>query len=118
MNADKKPEKDVPGMVVPETTVAGLPPEISSSYPAATSVIDPNAEHAPYIKPAEHIGPPAGLASMPPVDTLGDGSTIIDLDARRKLSEGSAESGTADSDRVSYRQEKINALKRQLKRAA
>ena len=107
MNADKKPEKDVPGMVVPETTVAGLPPEVMPSFPVPK--VGPKDDIAPYVTPTQLAPVPSEHATIPPVASLGNGTIItlpvyVDLDTVEKISEGNPEGGSEDAARGAKRQ--------------
>lgn len=92
MSVDKKPEQVIPGMVVPEAVPAGLPPEVMPSFPVPK--VGPKDDIAPYVTPTQLAPVLSEHATIPPVASLGNGSTnvtlpagIIDLEAVRRLTE-------------------------------
>lgn len=116
MNADQNPDQGASGVVVPEAVPAGLPPEVLPSYPVAKVGSKDQDQLEQFVTPTPLAKVPSKYSSIPTVASLGNGTTniilpegIVDLDAARELSEGSPDSGLADSAR---------ATERQLKRAA
>ncbi len=111
MSEDKRLDQVVPGVVVPtEITVpVGLPPEVTPSFPVAK--VDPKAGLTPFVTPTPLAAVPSEHATIPPVASLGNGSTIVTLPdefASAKEAEdssgGKANDGSPDAGRVYVRQ--------------
>ncbi|GEM_PF-2862702 len=107
MNEDQRLDQVAPGGIVPEAVPAGLPPDVVPSFPVAK--VD---NLKPFVTPTPLAPVPSEHATIPPVASLGNGSTnvtlpegIIDLETvRRLIEEGSANDALPNSAKKTERQ--------------